>query len=228
MAWLLGMMLAVTASATTAGIDFAIPATVGGSITFSGVAGAPLVGVSIGDLGDVTGVSTPLHDGETRACLGCTLNFTTGGFWKVEVSGSTTTLKFYPGGSISVTGTFDANGNNIVDAGDVVNTTLLDGEFLGEVDVVYSAGGPAKVIFGTVLDTKDPGLTSFFGLPSSVNYTGTLNLSFLATVGLDYDLTSTKVLSGDLFNSPVPEPGTYLLVGMGLLAVGLRRFRRQG
>ena len=183
------------------------------SISYAGGV-APLVGVNI-SVDSVTGIGTPANAGKNGvlACLGCTLNFTTGAF-----SGSSVNeWLFGPGGAISITGA-------IPDLGLPAGTEILFGGLM-TATVHLVDGGMSKVVLSTFVDDKDPILEAYFGLGDTPTWNGTMNLSFWAQ-GLPPDaFNSYVVLSGDIVNSPIPEPGSIILLGTCLLA-GVAAFRK--
>ncbi len=181
-------------------LDFGIVAPTAGTISYGGGA-SPLIGVRI-EVDNVVGLGTPLQDGVAVDLPGALLNFNTG-----NLAGSDALhWNFGAGGSISIVwGDF----------------TLLSGTFSDAI--VTHTDDEFKVAVAGFLDTKDPSLTAFYGLPDA-GYIGNFNISFLAEGDVPNAFTSKTVLSGDVINTPVPEPAAMLLLGVGLLGVaGLKR-----
>jgi hypothetical protein len=99
--------------------------------------------------------------------------------------------------------------------------------FLGSFDSarVELSGGVFKVAISAFTDFKNPDLVAFYGLPAGVPYVGNFNISFSAAGSPPDAFSSTTVLSGDITNSPIPEPAALTLVGSGM--IGLAGFARR-
>jgi PEP-CTERM motif len=179
---------------------------IAGSVSWAGGA-APLVGTDI-VFKTVTGVETPANAGSTLSCVGdCFLNFVTGSYAGGGV--------WNPGGSFILTG--DLGG--IADSG-----ILLTGTWTSPV--IRSGGMSLSIFNGEGSDTKDPALLAYFGYPADFpfNFANTE----IAAIGPVTGPFSVVVSNADISNiaSPIPEPGTLLLLGSGISALALRRRRK--
>ena len=102
---------------------------------------------------------------------------------------------------------------------------------------VLRGGAASSVSFVGFLDYKHEDLLDYYGLPivdnsgALLDYRGEFNISFSAIFNDDGTFDSIDVLSGDIVNTPTPEPTTLLLLGTGLIglaALGRRKFSRKG
>jgi hypothetical protein len=178
----------------------------GGTVSWAGGT-AGLVGTDI-HFEFVTGFETPANAGNVLTCTGgpCELDFTTGAYLG-DIAGIPT---WAPGGTFTLTG--DLNG--IEDA-----NPILSGAWLSPVRFISGVG-----FVGSGIDTKDPALATYYGIPSSwdFNYAST-NIN--STLRFDGEAFTAEVANADITNS-VPEPGTLLLLGGGISALALRRRRK--
>jgi hypothetical protein len=201
-----GLLLSAIPSEADPLLDFWIGSPTTGTIFYIG-GNNPLVGAGI-SVDSVVGLETPINDGVTQSLSGAVLNFTTGNF----VSSTSSEWVFDPGGSISIQS----------------GTTVLLSGTLTDADVIKS-GSLFKVAIGGFIDTKDPGLLAFYGLPNTA-YSGNFNISFYTVGSPPNAFTSTIVLSGDVTNSPlpVPEPSLIVLLSIaGLSLAGLRTWWKE-
>jgi len=212
---LLGMMFIANTQQAWAIItlDFNMDAThpLAATIYYTGINSAPLVGSDI----SVDTVMS-LDDHITHNITEGILSFTTGGFTGSDPGD----WYFSPGGSIELTG-------GILDLGIPAGTTLLTGSFSGTPRVIY-LGGTSQIVGATFIDSKDSVLARWYGLSDNgygYGWAGDINLSFAANGSPDSAFSSTLVKSGDITNTPIiPEPGSMMLLGMGILGLfGLRK-----
>jgi PEP-CTERM motif len=103
-----------------------------------------------------------------------------------------------------------------------LNTTLLTGSF---TSFTFGSTGGLFSFSGTGPDSKNADLLAFLGLP------GNLPFNFLGfTIGGNWNGTTGNPASTDVLNTAnVPEPGSLLLLGSGLIGLAFagRRWRRR-
>jgi hypothetical protein len=201
-------MIGWSTSAHAATITFFDAAGAGGTLSYGGNPGDPMVGASIG-LDSIIGGGTPLNNGVTLACVGCTLSFTTG-----AVTTEGPPIWSFGGnafGSFTVTGSVPALG---------ISGTLLVGSI--------SLAGAFQVgqLTGNVLgpDIKRPEIVAFYGLTGmAFNYANT-DIVTTPTVGGNGSFSGTVETATitNVASVPVPDNGsTMAFLGLGLLGVAM-------
>ena len=225
----LALSLSSTPLRADAILDFNLTSPTTGTISYAGGAN-PLVGSNI-SVDSVVGLGTSANDGVVRSLFSARLNFTTGNL----IGFTSTTWDFSGGGSISLVGGVDLNGNGIEDSGDIpTGTVLLTGAF-DSASVVKSGRTSFRVAISAFTDTKNDALLAFYNLPSGPtagDLSGNFNISFYASGSPPNRFGSRVVLSGDVTNTCVgdcvgggggggiPEPASLTLVGCGFLTMG--------
>lgn len=203
-------------SAGAAHIEFDDVTLFGGTLTYTGNAGAPLVGTDI-VFDTVIGVGTPVSG--PLQIVGGRLNFITG----ANLSEGATLDQFSGGGSFVLTGTVIKPDLSVVASG-----ILASGAF-GGTSIVLGLGGGNGLFSGTGTDIKNPDLLRYFGIAPGTPFDFAHTDIGFAPAGLEADggFVAT-VVDADLTNTPqaLPDGGSMIaMIGMGIM--GLAVFRRK-
>ncbi len=186
----------------------------------------PLYGEGI-SVDYVTGVNTPSNSGIKLNIIEGILNFQSGNltgygpaYWE-----------FGSGGTIELTGGLDLNNSGNIDP-DEPSGTLLSGTF--NTAVVGVIQMPSALYFGVAIgsieDSKHPDLLNYYGLSTNLPYLGNFNIGFYGSgsPAPPEPFSSIYVLGGNIINTPVPIPTTFILLGSGLLGLlGIGRVLRK-
>jgi hypothetical protein len=202
-------------------LDFTVPSSnPGAAISYAGGAN-PLVGTGI-TITQVEGDSTPANNLVVQAITGGLLNFTTG-----NLTGSTATSWSFgagPAGALTITG-------GIAGLGIAAGSTLLSGT-IQSATVTSGGGNNFEVAISLFSNTVNSTLAAFYGLQGgSFPWSGNFNIGFQTSSaatppGAFSTSPSGAVKSGDVITTPVPEPSTMAIAGLGaigFIGFGLRR-----
>ena len=193
-----------------------------GSIYYAG-GDNPLVGVGI----QVDDVVVKEGNGSSLTLNGAVLNFTTGNLISYTQAGSSSngyeTWIFGAGGSISIT---DPSFTSPLMSGTWNSAMVLTLNSFGEISLKLAAGSYDDQKNGAMLNLLQ--LEGYDNVDALVgSFVGGLNLSFVASSGVDNSFSSSSITSGDVPNTPVPVPAALWLLGSGLIGlIGIRRRSR--
>jgi hypothetical protein len=205
----------------------------GGTVVFDGTR---LVGANIGfDLMNASGTTSDgvfhCSDAGGSVSLGrsrCLLSFTTGDLVSVTPTGPNTNIYIFgPGGSITLSGYLStATPGNTAP---VIGTTplVVSGSFDSysvSLQAPPSGIGGTGVGAGLGVDIKDPMMLEYFGVAADKLFRFTTSQLAIGSCTATPAGFSCNVNNAD-FQNTVTEPGTLMLLGLGLLGIGLLRRR---
>ncbi|MGH9334997.1 MAG: PEP-CTERM sorting domain-containing protein, partial [Vicinamibacteria bacterium] len=167
----------------------------------------------------IVATDVPQNEG-TVTCLGCFLNFETG----ANTLTGPTNYAWAPGGTFTITGEVPG----VTPPG---STVLLSGTFTLATAIGNNLPGNTQdfILFsGTGVDLKNSDLLAFFGLPADTLFQfGSTDISTTARINANGTFVG-NVDEADVTNTglQVPEPGSMMLLLLGLGSLAAYRRRR--
>jgi hypothetical protein len=210
-----------TARATTIDFNNNSVTETGGTLTFSDVLGstATVTDAKVSLVGDITSATPPAPLSISGLCgsLGC-VDLTTGGLTNFNLATRTYTYSSV-GSSLTVTG------NTAAGSG-----TLLSATFFGDIIIQINSGVTGGNLSGTLTGGGQllPSLAAYFGVSPTINTGQDTEQFFRLNFGNGTNSAATISSSNIEVESQVPEPGTMLLFGSGLLGLGAGIRKRFG
>ena len=197
-------------------LDFAASLPNPGVFSYATESGA-LTGTNI-EIGGITSIQSPLHSGEMLSCVDCILGFETDNLISFIQSPSVDTWTFGGGASSSISIEGKVPGASIP-----TTSTLLSAIFSEDVIVQRFPTTGYTVQIGIHQGSIDTALSDYFGEPNISVEEGGMSLTFtVSAVDFDGTFTSTNALGGNVTANVVPEPGTALLLALGLVGLAGR------
>jgi hypothetical protein len=217
------MLGATPAFAAIPALDFGVPGSNPGAVISYAGGATPLVGTNI-TVANVLGLDTPLNDLDLLTISNGKLNFTTGNWTSSPTINDWEFASPGPVGGLTIVG-------GIASLGIANGTALLTGQIKG-ANVSQVGSSAFKVAIAFFINTVDATLAAHYGLLGGASYTwtGDFNIGFScpSPCSAPGAFTSSRVTSGDVITSPVPEPSTMAVAGLGalgLIGYGIRRRR---
>ncbi|MFP6660277.1 MAG: PEP-CTERM sorting domain-containing protein [Myxococcota bacterium] len=211
----LALCFALPSQATALSVlDFNLTVPNTGVIDYA-TAGGTLKGSGI-EIANVVSIQSPSHQGETLSCVNCILSFETGVLNSYIPGPVIDTWIFEEGSSthLTIEGSIPASGS-------ISPPDLMHAVFSTQIFVVRRFVTGFTVQIGIYEGEAEDNLASYFGESETEIEQGGMNISFHApSVATDGTFTSSTLYSGNLTANVVPEPGTELLLLVGLAGLG--------